>query len=144
MLLKFRHLATGTALLFWALAVVWMFAPADMLTNWGVGFSEDTELVSRRAAALYLGIGVMFFLARNCRPSPARSALVTGLIVTCLTLAALGLYEWLAGHARVTILAAVFIEALLSLVLLYVQRAEGQGQDSIPAPLASRQQVGAD
>ncbi|WP_024695276.1 hypothetical protein [Pseudomonas syringae] len=122
--MKFRHLATVSAVLFWALALIWMFAPAQMLANWGVGFSNETGLVSRRAAALYMGFGVMFFLARNAAPSVIRSALVSGFVTACLILAALGVFEWTSGHASSGILAAVLVEVLLSLAFVSVQRRE--------------------
>ncbi|CAM3123580.1 hypothetical protein BZK31_16670 [Pseudomonas floridensis] len=122
--MKFRHLATVSAILFWALAVSWMCVPAQMLANWGVGFSSETGLVSRRAAALYAGIGVMLFMARHAVPSLTRSALVGGLVTACLILAALGVFELVAGHATPAILSAVVIEVLLSLAFLVVQRRE--------------------
>ncbi|MBP0943340.1 MULTISPECIES: hypothetical protein [Pseudomonas] len=122
--MKFRHLVVVSALVFWALAVAWMLMPAQMLANWGVGFSSEAGLVSRRAAALYLGVGVMLFLARDAGPSVARSALVAGFVTACLTLAALGIFELLSGHANPGILAAVAIEVLFSLAFLFVQHRE--------------------
>lgn len=122
--MKFRHLVVVSALVFWALAVAWMLMPAQMLANWGVGFSSEAGLVSRRAAALYLGVGVMLFLARDAGPSVARSALVAGFVTACLTLAALGVFELLSGHANPGILAAVAIEVLFSLAFLSVQHRE--------------------
>lgn len=64
----------------------------------------------------------MFFSARNAKPSSARAALVKGLFVACLTLAALGVFEFLTGPARSGILAAVLIEAALALVFVRVAR----------------------
>lgn len=109
MKLNFRTLAILTALIFFALALTWMLAPTLFLSNWGVEFTTSVGLVGRRAAALYAGVGVMFFCAINAPPSPARSALLKGAIVTCLMLAALGVVELATGHAKVGILVAVFI-----------------------------------
>ena len=131
MKLNFRNLAILTSFVFFALALTWMFAPNLLLSNWGVEFSSPVELVGRRGAALYAGIGVMFFSARNAEPSPARSALVAGLVVACLTLAALGVFELEAGHASPGILAVVFIEVTLMLAFLYVGRARGRQSHSI-------------
>lgn len=118
MKLDFRSLAILIALIFFSLALTWMLAPNLLLSNWGIEFSSQVGLVGRRGAALYAGIGVMFFSARNAEPSPARSALVAGLVVACLTLAALGVFELVAGHANLGILAAVFIEVALTLAFL--------------------------
>lgn len=126
MQLNFRSLATLTALVFFSLALTWMFVPNLLLSNWGIEFSAPVGLVGRRGAALYAGIGVMFFLARNATPSPARSALVAGLVVACLMLATLGGFELVAGHANSGILTAIVIEVALTLAFLYVGRTHGK------------------
>jgi hypothetical protein len=122
MKLSFRSLAVLSALVFFALALVWMFAPNVLLSSWGVAFSPAVGLMSRRAAALYAGIAVMLFSARNTEPSPARSALVTGFVVACLTLAALGVFELATGHAGRGIAGALPIEIALSLGFASVSR----------------------
>lgn len=122
MKLNFRSLAILSALLFFALALTWMFAPDLVLSSWGVELSYPVGLVGRRAAALYAGVGFMFFLARNTEPSAARSALITGFMVSCLVLAALGVFELATGHAERGILAAVLIEVAFVLVFLCVAR----------------------
>ncbi|NWC00016.1 hypothetical protein HX882_29505 [Pseudomonas gingeri] len=122
MKLNFRSLAILCSAIFIGLACMWLLAPNFFLSRWGVAFSDSVGLLGRRASALYLGIGVMFFLARNAEPSSARSALVTGLVVTCLALAALGAFELLTGNASVGILSAVVIEVALALAFLYVAR----------------------
>ena len=100
-----------------------MFAPNLALSFWDVEFSYPAGLISRRLAALYAGVGVMFYSARNAEPSSARSALVTGTVVACLTLAALGVYELAIGHAGRGILVAVLIEVAFSLAFFHVARA---------------------
>lgn len=75
MKLDFRSLAILTALVFFSLALTWMLAPNLLLSNWGVEFASPVGLVGQRGAALYAGIGFMFFSARNAEPSPSRLAL---------------------------------------------------------------------
>jgi hypothetical protein len=120
---NFRSVAIPSAFVFFLLALIWMFAPNAVLSSWGVAFSDSVGLMSRRAAALYAGIGVMFFSARNAEPSAARSALVTGFVVACLILAVLGVSELATGHAGLGISVAVLIEVALTLAFLYVARA---------------------
>lgn len=126
----FRYLATVSALLFFALAAIWLFAPAMLLANWGVVFDGGVTglLVGRRAAPLYAGIGVALLLARNAPPSPGRTAVVAGFVTTCLLLALLGLGEWAVGHVEVGILPAVLVEVALALGFLFVVRAEGRAK----------------
>ncbi|MES2027070.1 MAG: hypothetical protein V4448_16085 [Pseudomonadota bacterium] len=118
MKLNFQSVAILVALVCFALASVSMFAPALLLSSWGVEYSSSAGLVSRRMAALFAGIAVMFFTARKAEPSPSRSALTMDFAVACLILAALGLFEFASGHASADILAAVFIDVALALVLL--------------------------
>ena len=123
----FRYLTIFSALLFFVLAVIWMFAPATLLANWGVAFDGGTTgLVGRRAAPLYAGMGVALLLARNAPPSPARTAVVAGFVTTCLLLALLGLVEWVVGNVAAGILPAVLVEVGLALAFLFVVRAEGR------------------
>jgi hypothetical protein len=122
MSLTFRPLATLTSLLFFGIAATWMFAPDSMLATWDVALSYPVELVGRRAAALYAGIGVMFFLARSTAPSPARSALAAGMVTACLLLAALGVFELVTGHAGAGILTAVLLEVALALAFIFIRK----------------------
>lgn len=122
---SFRGLAALSSVLFMALACLWMLSPARVLALWGVQSNDVAELVSRRGAATYAGFSVMFFMARTASPSTARRALVSGLIVTCLILAVVGLVEIVAGRAHLGILVAVFIEVGLVLAFLFVDRGRG-------------------
>jgi len=126
MKLSFYRLAVFTSVQFLILAMTWMFAPVQLLSGWGVEFSTAVGLIGRRAAALYAGIAVMFFLARNAEPSTARAALIYGIVTACMLLAFLGVYEMATGHATKGILAAVFIEIVLSLLFVAVCRSDSQ------------------
>lgn len=124
MKLSFRNLAILIALLFGALSLTWMFAPQRLLTEWGITLTLSAAVVGRRAAAFYAGVAVMFWFARNAGPSPARAALIKGLVVTCLISGALGVFELAVGHAEMGILVAVAIEVSLTLALLHVNRTQ--------------------
>lgn len=117
--MTFRHTAILAAAVFLLLAAVWMFAPQLILSDWGVESSSPTDLLARRGAAFYLGIAVMFFLARNAAHSAIRTALIRGVITACSILALLGVYEFSAGHAQQGILIATLIEITLVLAFLY-------------------------
>jgi len=118
--LSFYRLSVFTSILFILLAVILMFAPAEMLTSWGVELTTSVGLAVRRIAALYTGVAVMFFLARNAEHSTTRTALITGTITSCSILALLGVYEFATGHASNGILTAVFVEVALVLAFMYV------------------------
>lgn len=99
-------------------------------------FSTAVGLIGRRAAALYAGIAVMFFMARNAEPSTARTALIYGIITACMILACLGVYELTTGHATRGILAAVLIEIVLSLLFMVVCRSDSKSITETAMPRA--------
>jgi hypothetical protein len=118
--LSFYRLSVFSSTLFTVLSIILLFAPVMMLSAWGVEFTDPVGLVTRRIAALYAGIAVMYFFARNAEHSAIRSALIVGTITTCLILALLGIYEFLTGHASGGILLSVLIEIVLVVAFLYV------------------------
>jgi hypothetical protein len=132
MQLSFRALATLTALLCFALALAWGLRPDLLLWLWSVEYSSATGLVSRRNAALFLGIGVMFYRARHAPPSDTRRAMTAGFSIGCLVLAVLGFGEWINGNAGPGILLAVATETVLGLAFIQAHRS------SVVQPQASR------
>ncbi|NVZ20367.1 hypothetical protein [Pseudomonas costantinii] len=130
-MLSFRALATFTALLCFALALIWGLRPDLLLWMWSVEYSNATGLVSRRNAALFLAIGIMFYRARHAPPSDTRRALTTGFITGCLVLAVLGFGEWINGNAGPGILLAVVTETVLGLAFIQAHKS------SVTQPQAS-------
>ena len=122
MRLSFHSLATFTAVLCLALAIAWGVRPDLLLWLWGVQYTDASGLVARRNAMLFLAIGIMFYRLHHTAPSPTRSALVSGFIVGCLGLAALGMGEWLKGHAGPGILLAVGTELVLGLGFIQARK----------------------
>ena len=118
--MNFKNLASVSALICFVLALIWTFAPNVLLAMWSVDYSYPVGLVSRRGAALFAAIGIIFFLARNAEPSSARSAIVSGFIFGCFALSALGAFELVTGHAGLGILSAMCVEIALGLSFLYV------------------------
>jgi hypothetical protein len=108
--LSFYRVSVFTSVLLLLLASVLMFAPAQMLTSWGIELTDALGVLSRRIAAVYIGMSVILFFARNAEPSPARTAIIYGVRTTCLLLAALGAYEFSVGHVSSGILPAILVE----------------------------------
>lgn len=118
--LSFHLLAIITAAIFGILAAIWLFTPTVFPSAWNVDNPTSAELIGRRVGALYSGIAVMLFLTRNAEPSSTLSALIYGIVVTCVMLAILGLYELVKGNASRSILGAVLIELVLAVLFLQV------------------------
>lgn len=88
------------------------------MSLWGIDYSHEVGVVSRRGAALFFGIGVMLFLARHAEPSPSRAALSYGFSVGCLALASLGLFEMAKKRAGIGIISAILVEIALAVAFL--------------------------
>jgi len=125
--MRFRTVAVVTAAVTLLLAVGYLLAGALVVGRWQIEPTASVLLLGRRMGALYLGLSVIFFLARNAPASPVRRALCTGAVVTCALLACLGLYEYLADRVSAGILASVAIEALLVLAYIRLLATEGRG-----------------
>lgn len=108
--LTFYRVAVSTSILFFLLASVLMFEAELMLTSWGITFTESLGVLARRIAAVYAGISVMLFFARNTEHSPARTAIIYGVITFCLLLVALGAYEFSVGNLTSDIISSILIE----------------------------------
>ena len=121
--MTFSQLATLASVLLFVLAAVGMFLPEQLLTLWGIAPTRGSEVVSRRSAAFFMGLGIMCLLARNAEPSQARFALATGVSTISLILAVLGIMEWCEGRVNGQILFAVFIELFLGVTFLLSNRA---------------------
>ena len=119
-LLTYYRLSVFSSILFVLLAIILMFAPSQMLTSWGIELTPSVGVLARRIAAVYTGIAVMIFMARNAEHSTTRIALIYGIITSCLILATLGTYEYYEGHASSGILPGVIIEVALAFAFMYV------------------------
>lgn len=120
MKLNFYSVSLASAFICFSLAIAWMFAPQMLFALGEIVYTYPAGLVGRRGAGVFLGIGVMFVLARNTGPSPARSALAYGFSLACGCLAVLGLYEYFTGHLGAAIFFAIVVELVLAVLLLIV------------------------
>ena len=142
--MPFKTTALITSVICFCLAGVWAFGSAILLNLWGFDYAASAELVGRRGAALFLGVGLMLLLARDAEQSQARTSLTVGLIVACTTLALLGVLEFALGNAGFGILSAVIVELMIVLAFLRIElmtpyrtrvtdlSANGQGERRVP------------
>jgi hypothetical protein len=127
--LPFRRVAVLSSAVCIVLSVVWIAAPQILPGLWQVQSSYESGLIGRRAGALFLGVGVAFFAARDAPLSPLRSALLRSACLSCVVLALLGGIEFTTGHAGAGILSAVAVELTMAACLAWASR-EGVAQDS--------------
>ena len=116
----FRTLISISAALALTLSVLLLVVPGPIFALFSVTTDASGDFVARRAAALFLGVAVTSFLARDLAPSPGRSAIAAGVAVMMLALALLGTVEFVRGYAGPGIFLAVIAEAALGGSLLMV------------------------
>jgi len=116
--MTFKTVAVVTAAVTLVLGAGYLLAGSLLIGRWQIEPTETVLLMGRRMGALYLGLSVIFFLARSVAASAARTALCVGTVVTCLLLALLGAFELSAGRVGPGILASVAIETMLALAYL--------------------------
>jgi hypothetical protein len=117
-ILSFYRVSVITSILLLLLAIIFMFAPENILASWRIDTTVAVGLLTKRIAAVYIGFAVMLFMARNAEHSTTRTAIIYGIIVNCLTLASLGTYEFYVGHASSGILTGVILEILIVLAFM--------------------------
>jgi hypothetical protein len=125
--MSFKTITIITAILMFVLGIGYLFAGTILIGRWQIEPTESVLLFGRRLAAFYLGLSVIFFLARSTPVSVARSALCAGTAVACSLLGLLGVYELSAGHAGPAILTSVVVEALLALGYIWILFTDRKG-----------------
>jgi hypothetical protein len=125
--MKFKTIAMVTAFILFFLGLGYFFFGAVIVGRWQVEPSASVILLARRIGCLYLGLAVIFFLARSAPKSAIRTALSAGAVVVTLLLAGTGVYELVLGHVGKGILVSAAIEFLLALAfirILFTERKE--------------------
>ena len=113
--MSFKTVAVITAIVALALGVGYLFFGALVVGRWQIQPTDSVLLFCRRIGGLYLGLSVMYFLARSAPVSVARTALSAGSAIALLLLALFGAYELTAGHAGPAILVSGGLEFILAL-----------------------------
>jgi hypothetical protein len=121
MKLSFRNVSVVSSAICFVLAFFWIVVPQFLLWIFQVESLEPALFVARRGGALFMGIAILLFLAREAESSKARRAIALGFATSCIILALLGIYELAARHAGIGILLAVTVESTLAVAFLCVR-----------------------
>ncbi len=116
--MSFQSVSIVSAGLFFTLFLCLLGVPEFVLMLLGVETHTAAEFISRRAALLFLGISILFFLGRTAPHSISRQAILMGMSCSMLALALLGSVEFIRGYAGPGIWGAVITEILLVLAYL--------------------------
>lgn len=112
-LFNFKNVSTVMAVIAFTLFCILLLAPEVIFTLFQVPGNESAYFIARRAALLFLGIGVISWYGRSAAHSESRQAICIGLSASMLALAALGLFEFARGSVGLGIFLAVAAEVLI-------------------------------
>jgi hypothetical protein len=88
--------------------------------RWNITATDEVLLLARRIGAVYLGLSVLFFMARTAPVSDARTAISAGATVVLLLLVTLGIYEFVAGRVGAGIFGSAGIELVIAIGFIVV------------------------
>ncbi len=113
--MNFKTISIITAIVVFVLGVGYLFFGSLMFGRWQIQSTNSVLLLGRRIGCLYIGLSVIYFLARSAPVSATRTALTAGTAVALLLLVIFGVFELTSGHVGNGILVSVVIEFLLAL-----------------------------
>lgn len=123
--ISFKFLSSAYAVLCLVLAGCLLFAPELIYRLFGIVGNLSADILSRRAAMLFLGFTVLAFLSRNAPFSDLRQSVTVTMGVTMFALLCTGLFEWFRGTIGAGIWVAIVGEAVFVIWSALVWR---QGQ----------------
>ena len=132
--MTFRTVATITSVLLLLLGAGYLFAGGTVVGRWDLQATDGVLLVARRIGAIYTGLSVLFFMAKNVPASTARNAMSAGAVAVLSLLVILGVYEYVEGRVGTGIFVSAGIESLLAIGFVSVLVADRRARGAITAP----------
>jgi hypothetical protein len=113
--MSFETLSIITAIAASLLGLGWLTAGKLMIRRWGGEPSDMALVIGRRIGAVYLSLGLLFFLVHSTKSTELITALsIVGLSANAL-LAILGLFEFLMRRINASIFVSIAVELLLAI-----------------------------
>jgi hypothetical protein len=116
-LFSFPRIARLAALIAFLLFATFAFIPVIPFTMLGVDMVSEGLLMARRMSALFLGISLILWLARDAENSPLRRSVSASLSVSMAALALFGLWDFVHGSVGPGIWIAVTVETFFAAAL---------------------------
>jgi hypothetical protein len=111
--INFKNLSIITAVIAFVLFITMLLAPEVMFYLFQIPESESAIFMSRRAAILFLGIGLLSWLVRNATHSTSTQSIKMSFAIIMFGLFLLGSFEYIIGNAGIGIGLAIITELLL-------------------------------
>lgn len=126
-MVDFRSLNKITSGISIALFFFLLFFPEPIFYLFNVAGNDSAYFISRRAAMLFLGFGVISWLSRNAQPSATRQAISLGIAMSMFGLTILGILEFLRGYAGGGIFMAASAELFLAVSYFSIWLSDKKG-----------------
>ncbi len=126
-MVDFRSLSKITSGISIALFFFLLIFPEPIFYLFNVAGNDSAYSISRRAAMLFLGFGVISWLSRNAQPSATRQAISLGIAISMFGLTILGILEFLRGYAGSGIFMAASTELFLAVCYFSIWLTDKKG-----------------
>lgn len=113
--MSFKLLSILAAALLFTLFAALMFAPGLIYAIFELEPASSTDVISRRAAMLFVGLGLIAWLGRRAEAGQERRAIALGFSICMAGLAILGVFEFIRGGVGPGVWLAISVEALFAL-----------------------------
>lgn len=112
--ISYKVLSVAFAMLCIALFSCLLLAPYLIYRLFDISGSETADLLSRRAAMLFLSLATISYLGRNAPLSNLRQVVTIGIATAMFGLLSDGIYEFFRGTAGLRIWVAIVGEAVFA------------------------------
>jgi hypothetical protein len=116
-LLSFPGIARLGALISLVLFLTFAFIPTLPFTMLGVAMTPEGLLMARRMSALFLGISLLLWLARDAENSPLRRSVCAALSASMAALALFGLWDFVHDSVGYGVWIAISVETFFAAAL---------------------------
>ncbi|MGJ8626521.1 MAG: hypothetical protein ACSHXB_06130 [Sulfitobacter sp.] len=113
---NYADLSIVAALVTAALFLCLLLQPGIIHWLFDITSEQATDLMSRRAGVLFLGLAIIIFQARRAPQSPLRRGITLGIAVMMTGLALLGMAEYFRGAAGMGIWLAICVEVIFAVL----------------------------
>ena len=117
--MTFALLCVGTTALCLALCAVLLVSPGLYTRLYGVTADAGGTFLGRRAAPLFLGLAVFFWVLRDVGQGPLQDATAWAAALIFAGIAVTGIWAYLGGTASRGILVAAMIEIAIAVAFLF-------------------------
>lgn len=120
--MTFRIIARLVAIVFAVLFAILCFVPTAYAPTYGVVADDAVQFITRRASPMFIGPAIILWVAASALHGPLRDAVAVGVALTCIGIAATGVFAWAQGIASPVILIAAALECVMAAALLLTRK----------------------